>query len=315
MTMTDLRTTLFFLTVTAGLLLAPSVRAGQLPPKALTVPVYAYITPDGSLGEPCEESCLKKAAAKVRARRGVKKTTVQGDEIVLQIVPGVFKAESAIRDLVGLKVEMRLPFTSTEIRFVPTAPFPPATFLQEDLLVIELGQNLQKAIDAAVGFNLPNRMKCVGKTDTEQAKEATLMRYEEEKRPPFTMVPFIAEADLDGDKRQDLFLRIGGLPELIVFNLAAGPKVVPLTPPGTIDEIPRCDQNPLRYARGVPKAKIKCLEGGRPAKVKGDAIERVEHNRRSELLMFDGKSFVTCEPMGEGALPPLPEATEEEDDE
>lgn len=312
-TMNQFRLTTFVFTLALGLLAAAPAEAARPAPKALMVPVFAYITPDGSLGEPCEESCLKKVAAKVRTRRGVKKATVEGKEILLQIIPGVFKSESVIRDLVGLKVEMRLPFAATEIRFVPSAPFPPAAFLQEGTLVIEFGADVQKEIDAVVGFKLPNRMKCTGKTDSEQAKEATLERYEKEKRPPFSMVPFLAEADLDGDKRQDLYLRIVGLPELVIFNRAAGPKAVTLSPAGSVDEIPRCDQNPLRYARGVARAKTKCIDGGRPQGAKGDAIERIEHNRTSDLLVFTDSGFTTCEPFGEGALPPLPPADDEDE--
>jgi hypothetical protein len=129
------------------------------------------------------------------------------------------------------------------------------------------------------------------------------------------MVPFVAEADLDGDRRQDLYLRVVGLPELVIFNHASGLKAVPLSPPGTVDEIPRCDQNPLRYARGVGRAKIRCIDGSRPAGIKGGAIERVEHNQTNRLLMVSDKGFLTCEPFGEGALPAATPTEGEEEEE
>lgn len=298
--------------VALGLLFVPEAGEAAAKRKPPASPVYAYLLPDRSPGEVCDEPCLKGLVGKIRKKRGVKRASVEGNEIRLEVVPGVFKAEKVVQDLVGLKVEMRLPYKSIEIRFVPSAPFPPAGYLDGDVLVVEIGEAVREAIDSALKFKLPVRMECVGKTSGPQANEATLVRFEEEKRPPVSMVPFMAEADLDGDRRQDLYLRIAGLPELIIFNKKSGLEAVPIKHAGAIEEIPRCEQNPLRYARGVARAKIKCMGEGVP-KHAGDAIEIVEHNRSNRLLMWSKSGFASCEPLGEGALPPLPPKEGEED--
>ncbi|HCF60287.1 MAG TPA: hypothetical protein DFS52_20100 [Myxococcales bacterium] len=299
------------LAVALGLMIVPEAGEAASKRKPPQFPVHAFLLADGSPGEVCEEQCLKSMLGKVRRRRGVKRASVEGDEIRLEVVPGVFKAENVIQDLVGLKVEMRLPYKSIEIRFVPSAPFPPAGYLDGEVLVVEIGEAVREAIDSALKFKLPVRMKCVGKTSGPQANEATLVRFEQEKRPPVSMVPFMAEADLDGDRRQDLYLRIAGLPELIVFNKKSGFEAVPIGHAGGVEELPRCEQNPLRYARGVARKNIKCMGEGVP-KHAGDAIELVEHNRSNRLLMWSKSGFAGCEPLGEGALPPLPPKEGEE---
>jgi len=206
--------------------------------------------------------------------------------------------------VVGMKVEMRLPYEKIEVHFLDSASFPPASYLEGETLVVELSKEVHKAIDDAVSVKLPARMKCIGKASGSEANEAVLVRYQEEKRPPVKLVPFMAEADLDGDKRMDLYLNITSLPEMVIFNRASGLKAVSVTKFGGLDDIPRCDQTTTKFARAVPKKQIKCI-GGKPPPHAGDAVERVVFNRSNELLMWhktDG--FVTCEPFGEGALPP-----------
>lgn len=274
---------------------APSVA----PP---SVPVRAYVVPDGSLGEGCGASCLNGAAAKLRGRRGVQKITVEEGGVTLEIQPKSFKAAEIIKGLEGMKVEMRVPYRAMEVRFLPHAPFPPVAREEVGVLVVEMGDDVRRAIEAAVRFRLADRLTCAGNLTGPAANEAVLQRYEDERRAPSDMLPFLAEADLDGDKRPDLYVRLEGMPETVVFNTERGLKAVTARRE-TVDALPRCDASPVRFARPVPGRKVKCMGDVKHA---GDAIERVHHNRSSELLMWDGSRLVTCEPLGEGAMPPAP---------
>lgn len=298
--------------VVAASPLSPSL-AEAAKPGPLSVPVYAWIVPDGSAGERCEGPCLKAIQARVRARRGVRKAEIEGDGLKLQIVPGLFRAAEAIRGIDGMKTEMRLPFQGIELRFVASAPFPPVGFLEGTTLIVEMSEEVQGAIEKATGFRLPSRMKCLGRLDGDHANEAVLVRFESERRTPVTLIPFMAEADLDGDRRPDLFLRLAGLPELLIFNRAAGLVAVPVGKVRALEEIPRCEQGPTRFVRGIARTKIRCMGQGVPPHA-GDAIERVEHNRSAELLMWSEAGFSTCEPLGEGALPPLPVKKKEDEE-
>ncbi len=281
----------------ASLLLAAAPAFGA----GLAVPVYAYVLPDGSLGEICEGDCLKNLANRLRNRRGVKGSSVEGKEVRLQIEPGVFRSNEVIKGIDGMKVEMRVPYSAIEIHFVPQAPFGGQIFRDGELLVVELSEPVKKAIEEAVDFKLQMKMKCLGKVVGDQANEAVLARYEVEKLPLWKMVPFMAEADLDGDKRPDLYLRLTGLPEVVVFNKADGPKAKVVTAQKAVEEIPRCEQAPMRFARPVARPKVKCINTTPPHD--GEAIERVEMNRSTNLLMFGNGAFATCEPLGEGAIP------------
>lgn len=285
----------------AGLLLALPATAPAERFGTLAVPVYAYILPDGSAGEVCESACLQRVAQKVKGRRGVKKVVVEEKEIKVQIEAGVFRSAEVIKGIDGMKVEMRLAYDHVEVRFVDGAQFPPITHLDGDVLVVEMGENVRGAIEQATRFKLPTRMRCVGKLSGPDSNDAILARYEAEKRRPVTMVPFTAEADMDGDKRPDLYLRFTGLPELVLFNKPGGLQAVKVEAHAD-EELPRCDQTPTRFVRGIPKGKVKCLSGEKSAV--GDAVERVAFNRSADLLMWNSKGFSTCEPFGEGAMPP-----------
>ncbi len=282
----------------------PILAATRAPTKAASAPVFAYVVPDGSAGEACVGACLKALAGRVRTRPGVRKATVEADGLVLEIQPGVFRSELVLRGLEGMRVEMRVPYQSIELRFVPTASFPPVSRLDEGVLVVEVGEDLKRAVEDKINFKFPVRMKCVGRLSGPEQNDSVLMRYEAERRPPFSLVPFMAEADVDGDRRADLYLRLEGLPELVVFNRSTGLLVVPVTQvQSALDEIPRCDQSPIRFARGVAKARVRCSDST-PAHL-GDAVERVLSNNASELLLWtpDGR-FTTCEPFVEGSAPP-----------
>ncbi len=271
--------------------------------RAPAEPSFAYVVPDGSPGEGCEGACLKALAARLRGRPGVRRATVQGSEVQLEILPGAFKLDTAARGLTGMKVEMRAPYKAIELRFTGSAPFPPATRIEDQVLIVELGEELRGAVEAAVNFKLATRMKCGGRLDGAEENEALLTRFELEKRPLSAMVPVMAEADLDGDRRPDLYLRLEGLPEVVIFNRIKGLKAVAVTPaPSILEDIPRCDQSPLRFARPVAKAKVRC-SAATPAHA-GDAVERAEADGSKELLLWDASGgFATCEPFAEGGLP------------
>jgi hypothetical protein len=279
--------------------------AGGKGKKATPPPVYAYVVSDGSAGEVCADECLKKVASTIQRRPGVKRAVVERNLVKVEVVPAIFKPEKIIAGVDGMKVEMRAPYSRIEIHFVEKALFPPIPRLEEDVLVVELGEDVRKAIDAAIKYRPLQVMKCIGKLTGSMENEAILERFLTERRPPFAMIPFMAEADLDGDRRPDLFLRLDGLPEMVVFNRKEGVAAVPLKAAGSVDSIPRCSQNPARYAKPVAKAKIKCLNAANP-KSSGDAFELVDHGKTSILLMWRAKEFVTCEPLGDGVLPPLP---------
>jgi len=299
------------LLVLAATILASTAFAAAPPAKAKAkaapAPVLAYVVPDGSPGEGCDAACLKTAVAKMHGRRGVKKASIEGTSLVLEIVPGVFRAADVIKGIDGMKVEMRVPYTGLEVHFVEGASFPPVSRLEGEVLIVELGTDVKKAIEAAINFKLSERLKCFGQLTGAQASEAILQRYEDEKRPPVTMIPFLAEADLDGDKRPDLFLRFDGMPEVVVFNLAGGLKAVPVSH-DAVDVLPRCDSTPSRFVRAVPKQKVKCM-GDKTHD--GDAVERVQVNRSNELLLWSAGKFATCEPLGEGAMPAAPRPKED----
>lgn len=292
-------------------LTADGQAAQQRPRIAKVRPTYAYLVPDSSQITEGDPTFLKSALAKAKRRRGVKRAELVDDkEIRLEIDPKSFKPETAIQDLEGLRVEMRLPYKGIELRVVEDAVFPPRGEINDEgALVVEISPKLRAAVDEAVNFTMPLRMKCVGKLDSPKANEATLMRFETEKLAPSRMIPFMATADFDGDKRIDVFLRIKNLPEMIVFNRGDELKVLPLTRPASeLTSIPRCDQNPLQYVRAVPNKKVQCLSSeSRPRGLKGDAFELVRHNMSNKLLMWDGNKIVSCEPLGEGALPALDE--------
>ncbi len=292
------------LLVLAALLVALPAWAGapaKAKAKKAPEPVFAYIVPDSSLGD-TDSDYLKSVAGKVRGRRGVKKATVEGKHVVLEIQLGAFRAADVIRGIEGMKVEMRVPYKTVHLDFLAEASFPPIARVEGDAVTVEMGEAVRKAIESAIRFKPPERMKCYGKTVGPEANEAVLSRYEEEKRPPVSMLPFMAEADLDGDKRQDLYLRFEGASEFVIFNKADGLKAVPVKREES-EGIPRCDLTPTRYAKPVGKQKIKCMSETEHV---GDAIERVQANRSNNLLMWDGKGFTTCEPLGEGAMPTAP---------
>ena len=281
--------------------------AAQRPRIAKVMPTYAYLVPDSSQSTDGDPDYLKTALAKTKRRRGVKRAEIIDDrEIRLEIDPKTFKPESAIDGLEGLRVEMRLPYKGIELRVVEGAAFPPRSEINDEgAMVVEISPKLREAINEAVGFNLPLRMKCIGKLDSPKANEATLMRFETEKLSPSRMIPFMAIADLDGDKKPDAFLRFKGLPEMVAFNRGDSIDVVPLRrPPSELTSIPRCDQDPLQFTRVVPNKKAQCLNSDKkPKQLRGDALELVRHNMSNKLLMWDGQKFATCEPLGEGALP------------
>ena len=290
----------------------PASTAAALTRRLAAQPVYAYIVPDsvpGSPGEVCDPECLKSLRARVQGRRGVKKATIEGANLKLELITGVFKADTVIQGLDGMKIEMRAPYKAIEIRFVPTALFPPIAHVEDDLLLVEFGEDVRKAIEEGVKYRPFDKMKCLGTLTGPVQNEAILSRYENEKRPPSSLIPFLAEADLDGDRRPDLYLRLEGLPEFVIFNRKDGLKAVPLTSQPRIEEIPHCVQDPARFAKPVQKSKIKCLNASRPD-ILGDAVERVQYNRSNQYVMWGKTGFVFCEPLGEGALPAKEEKKE-----
>lgn len=290
---------------------ADGLAAQQRPRIAKVLPAYAYLVPDSSQITEGDPAFLKGALAKAKRRRGVKRAEIIDDkEIRLEIDPRSFKPENAIQDLEGLRVEMRLPYKGIELRVVEGASFPPRSEINDEgALVVEISPNLRAAIDEAVHFTMPLRMKCIGKLDSPKANEATLMRFETEKLAPNRMIPFMSSADFDGDRKIDVFLKLKNLPEMVIFNRGDELKVLPLTRPASeLTSIPRCDQNPLHYVRAVPNKKVQCLSAEKkPKGMKGDAFELVRHNMSNKLLMWDGRQVVSCEPLGEGALPALEE--------
>ncbi len=281
----------------------PKAPKGKPPPPP---PVLAHVVPyvDPSVvGPACDEACAKSTAARLRGRAGVKKVSVEGTTIALEVQPGVFKPGDVLRGLEGMKVEMRPPYKGLELHFVAEGPFPPMSRLEGDVLVVEVDEGVRKALEAAVRTRIPMKFKCVGKLEGAAAYEAIMTRYEEEKRPPLSMIPFMAEADVDGDRRPDLYLRLQGIGELVVFSSKDGELKATMIKEGDPESMPRCDATPMKFVRAVPKQKVKCMS---PTPHAGDAIERVELNKSNELLLFSGGKFSTCEPLGEGALPTVP---------
>jgi hypothetical protein len=280
-------------------------RAPSAPPRrAPAEPSFAYVVPDGAPGEGCDADCLEALAARLRGRPGVRRASVEGSEVALEIQPGVFKPDLVQKGLDGMKLEMRAPYRAIELRFTGSAPFPPASRIEDKILIVDMGEEVKRAVEEAISFELSERMKCTGPLEGREESEALLVRYEVEKRPLASMVPFLAEADLDGDRRADLYLRLEGLPELVIFNKPKGLKAVPVAAmPSILEDIPRCNQTPSRFARPVPKAKVRC-SATTPGH-SGDAVERVGSDGSRELLMWEaGSAFSTCEPFVEGLLPP-----------
>ena len=278
---------------------------------AKIIPNYAYILLDKDqyIGG-YDESYLKRIRPKVRQRRGVKKAELinDGKEIRLEVVPKAFKAESVIAGIEVVHVEMRVPYERIEIRVEENATFPPKTSMNdENILMVEIGSDVANAInDSLHGVKIPVRMKCVGNLKSDKANEAILQRFEAEHLVLGKMAPFMAVGDFDGDKRQDLYLRLKGVPEIIVFQKAKNTfKAVPLSSSASdLASIPRCEQNMENFVRVVPNKAVKCMRADRrPAGFKGDALEIVRHNNSNKLLMWDGKKPAYCEPLGEGALP------------
>jgi len=281
----------------------PPPKPGKPPPPA---PVLVHLVPyaDPALvGPGCDEACVKSTANKLRGRAGVKKATAEGMVVVLEIQPGVFKPGAVMATLDGMKLEMRPPYKSVELHFLADGPFPPVSHLEGDVLIIDIADAARKAIEAGTKARIPTKLKCMGKLAGNDVYEAILTRYEEEKRPPVTMIPFMAEADMDGDKKPDLYLRLEGVGELVIFMGKDGELKASVVKEGLPDMMPRCDVTPSRFVRAVPKQKVKCMDGTSHA---GDAIERVVLNKSNELLVYGGGKFATCEPLGEGAMPYVP---------
>ncbi|MFN7131009.1 MAG: hypothetical protein ACK4N5_02935, partial [Myxococcales bacterium] len=291
----------------AGLALLPTGAAAQkgkakAPVRPQTT-AHAYMILNGTLVEGCDDGCLKRTAQMVRGRKGIRSATVKGGEIELEVVPGVFTAEEAIRKIDGFKVEMRVPYKRAEIHFIENAPFPPWPRLDGDVLVIDFGDDVRKAIESGLQYKPNPVMKCVGKVLSGDANEAVLMRYEVEKRPPLTMIPFMTEGDFDGDKRPDVYLRFEGLGEMVIFNTKNGLKAASPRRQQYLEEIPRCDQTPTRYARTVPGRRVRCESASKITAV-GDAIERVDHNQSAQLLAWNGTAFEECDAYGgDGPMP------------
>lgn len=288
---------------------AATAKQGRRHRIARIIPNYAYIVPDKSqfLGG-YDKAYLKDILSKVKRRRGVKKAELlDNDEIRLEVTPKDFKAENVIAGLEGVRIEMRVPYERIEIQMTDGAEFPPRTMLTEDnVLVVEMPSAVREAINAAMGYNIPMRMKCVGKLNTAKSNEAALGRFEQEHIALSKMVPFMAVGDVDGDKKSEVFLRLKGLPELLVFQGGNDDyRVVPLTrPPSELSSIPRCEQNMDSYVRVVPRNQIKCQkEEDIPKGFKGVGLEVVKHNMSSKIMMWNGKRATYCEPLGEGALP------------
>ncbi|MBI5547005.1 MAG: hypothetical protein HY901_24250 [Deltaproteobacteria bacterium] len=262
--------------------------------------VHVYVVPDDDVGANlCDAECLEGVVRKIRGRRGVTKASVVGNAVRVEVVHGGFRSGELIKGLEGMKMEMRVPYKAVELHFLPEGPFPPVSRLDEDVLVVEAGEDVKKAIELATHVTLPSKMKCFGRLTGSDVNEAVLSRYEEEKVPPAAMVSFMAEADLDGDGQQDLYLRLEGPGEVVVFGgddelraLAVGG--------GDRKELPRCEVTPTRFARPVAKQRVKCMS---PTPHDGDAVERVQHNKSSQLLLFDSGKFASCESLGDGAIP------------
>ncbi|MGC4121796.1 MAG: hypothetical protein QM765_45905 [Myxococcales bacterium] len=289
---------------------APPAKAekpkGPKPKPPPPPPVLAHVVPfvdPTVVGPACDEACLKSTVPRLKGRAGVKKATVEGMSIVLEVQAGAFKPGEVLRGLEGMRVEMRPPYKGIELHFVADGPFPPVSRLENDVLIVEVDESARKAVETAAHTRVPTKFKCVGKLTGNDVYEAILTRYEEEKRPPMAMVPFMAEADVDGDRRPDLYLRLEGVGELVVFNPKDGELKATVIKEGDSEALPRCDMTPMKFVRSVPKQKVKCMT---PTPHSGDAIERVVLNKSNEMVLFNAGKFATCEPLGEGALPTVP---------
>ncbi len=144
----------------AAILLTAPAEAAKA--KRFVPTTNAFLIQNGTLVEGCDEGCLGKAAAAVRKRRGVRAAVVKGEEIELEVVPGVFRAEEAVRGVEGFKIEMRVPYKRVELHFVENAPFPPWPRLDGDNLVVEFGADVRKAIETGLAYKPNAVMKCIG---------------------------------------------------------------------------------------------------------------------------------------------------------
>ena len=275
---------------------------------ARALPDYAYIVPDRSqfLGG-FDKGFLEGIAAKLRHKRGVKRAEVMpNNEIRLEVISKQFNSENLIAGLDGFSIEMRVPYERVEIHFVEGGAFPPKMNLTDDnVLVVETSTELRNAIGNVFGFNLPLKMRCIGKVNTSRSNEIVLARFETEKIPLSKMVPFMAVGDFDGDRKSDIFMRIKGMPDFMAIQSPEGFRVIPMTqPPADLKTVPRCEQQMENYVHNVPKKKVKCQdEADVPQGFKGDAVESVTYSAPSKLMLWDGKRPRTCSPMSEAVMP------------
>lgn len=256
--------------------------------------------------EPCGADCWSALARKMKSRTGVKKVVLEDSAARVTVSTKGLRVPRLVAGLEGFKAEMRAGYTGAEVRIEPDAFFPPIIRPEAGMVVLPLGPEVQSVIEEAVGFRLQPRMKCVGRLKTPASGELFLSRFEAERRAPTGYLPFEATPDFNGDGKLDLYLRLNGLPELVVLGRPGSLKAM-ATGPRNPNEYVRCDLDPERFSRVVPKKKARCVSGGgRPA---GDAVERVVWNQSAELLFHDGKKFATCQPVSTG--PAVAEGFEE----
>ncbi len=247
--------------------------------------------------EPCDKACWETLERHMRSRPGVRKAEQHDGAVRLTVGTQGLKISRLLAGLSGFKAEMRAPYTTAEVQLDPDAFFPPIVRTEAEALVLPLGPEVKKAIEQSTEVILQQRMKCVGKLQTPVSGELMLWRFEQDGLPPNAYLPFAATPDFDGDGKPDLYLRLVGMPEIIVMGKPGSLKLVTLGSRNP-DEIIRCEMTPDSFVRVVKKKNIRCSDSGEHPR--GDAVEKVVWNQSSQLLFYNGSRFVTCEPRSSG---------------
>jgi hypothetical protein len=260
-----------------------------------TVDVYLVRDVDT---EPCDAACWKSVERRAKGRAGVRKVALEDGAARLTVASKGVKVSKLASGLDGFKTEMRAGYTGAEVRIDPDAFFPPIVRPEADMVVLPLGNEIKTIVEESLGVILQQRMKCNGQLQTPQSGEVFLSRFEQDGTPPNTYLPFVATPDFNGDGKPDLYMRLDGMPEMIFMGKPGSLRLVTL---GKRDpeQLVRCDLNPETFVRVVRKKNVRCADSEEHPK--GDAIERVVWNQSSQLLFFNGQSFVTCLPQSSGS--------------
>jgi hypothetical protein len=247
--------------------------------------------------EPCDKSCWQSLERHARAKPGVRKVELHDDGARLVVSAQGLKIAHLLSGLNGFKAEMRAPYADAEVQLDPDAFFPPILRTETDALILPLGPEVKKAIEQSADVILQQRMKCVGNLRTPVSGEVMLWRFAQDGLPPNAYLSFAAMPDFDGDGKPDLYMRLTGLPEIIVMGRPGNLHLFTIGSRNP-DELIRCDMTPDRFVRVVKHKNIRCVDSGERAR--GDAVEKVIWNQSSELLFYNGTRFVTCVPKSAG---------------